>query len=158
MPNRASAHRVSSSTRGTGLVPLDRDALIADCDVNATAAFLRIEITQDDQTDDQQADEQIQCVAVHGGVSFVRKMSGPPLCLFDTDHHRYRHGQSAIHRCNLNPDAKPYNWNISFTGGKESLLSGDLGAAVAKGLANSTLCLRRGYMRQAGRLNRDIPR
>lgn len=114
------------------LVSLDRDALIADCDVNTTAALLRIEITQDDQTDDQQADEQIQGVAVHGGFSFVKAMSGPALCLFDTDHHQYRHGQSAMPRYNLNPDAEPSNWNTGIAGGNGDFLSSALGAAVIK--------------------------
>jgi hypothetical protein len=52
------------------LVSVDRNALITDPDLNATLAFLIVQVANDNETSHEQANKQIQSVAVHGGISF----------------------------------------------------------------------------------------
>jgi hypothetical protein len=69
------------------LISIDRNTLIADPDLNAALAFLIVQVANDNETNDEQANKQIQSVAVHSGISFIWTKFGSPVCLFDSNNH-----------------------------------------------------------------------
>jgi hypothetical protein len=61
------ARQQSGSDRS---VPLDRDTLIVDFDLNAALVFLRIQVDYNNEAGDQQTNNEIKRVAGHVNVSF----------------------------------------------------------------------------------------
>lgn len=69
------------------LVALYRDPLIADPDVDAAAAFLIVKIAQNSETDEEQADEEVKRIAVHGAVLSCGQSAVSSACLFGIHSH-----------------------------------------------------------------------
>jgi hypothetical protein len=55
----------------TRLVSVDRDDFITNRDLNATSAFLIVQVTDHQDTDPQKANQEIQRVTVHAGAFFT---------------------------------------------------------------------------------------